>query len=47
MKFKCRLCDRETRTTNPSHKRVRIRNNTCKECMYIIGEFKPGMIWYA
>jgi len=22
IKFQCRLCDRETRTTNPSHKRV-------------------------
>jgi hypothetical protein len=45
IKFNCRICDRTTKATNPEHKRVRIGNNTCKECIYIIGHITPGVVW--
>jgi len=45
MKYTCRLCDRVTKTTNPTHRQSRIVNNTCKECLYVLEEIKPGVNW--
>jgi len=41
--MRCRICDRVIKVTNS---RVRRKGHKeCKECMYIIGEIRPGVVW--
>jgi len=43
--MRCRICDKNVKVTNS---KVRSKGyKECKECMYIIGEIKPGVIWYV